>query len=424
MIKLLITRLFTVAILSYSVIGVSNTQIIDQIVAIVDQDVVLASELGQRVNQIKQSAARAGGQLPPEEELFREVLDRLILDSLQLQMASRAGVRISDEQLNKTIERIALQNNLSLQQFAEQLSSNGEDFTQFREGIRKELLIQRVQQGQVSQRIQISEQEIENFLTTDEGQVLIAPAYRCTHVLIALPSGASGAQIAAAESTATALAEKAKGYGLQQAAKDFNLSASLSDLGWRKAQELPSLFVDAIPTLQRGEVHSPIKSSSGFHVIQLEDIRGGQQMSKQTKVRHILVKASAIRDESETENFITKLRDRAVNGEDFALIAKQHSEDIGSAQEGGDLGWMDLGQLVPEFEQIMNQTEINNISRPFKSRYGWHVLQVMDRRTEDVTKKIQQQKIAEQIHRRKFDEELQVWLQKIRDEAFIDIKTL
>lgn len=401
----------------------ANTVMLDGVIAIVDSDVVLASELEDRLTQIRVNLQKEKQQ-PTEEQLRREVLDLLILENIQLQMGQRAGVRISDAQLNEAMIRIASQNKLNLEQFRAALESDGLSYLAIREQVRKDLILQRVQQGNVNQRIQITEQEVSGFLSSEEGRVVTAPQYRLLHGLVPVASEAD----AAAEANALALAQKLKaqieaGEQFQQVITSQKINnVQGGDLGWRKPSQLPSLFSDIVPTLKKLQVAEPIRSASGYHLIQLADSRGDSELIKQTRARHILVKASAIRSEQQTEEFITDMRQKILNGMNFEEMARDHSEDIGSAREGGDLGWTSHGQLVPEFQKIMDETKIEAISPAFKSRYGWHIVKVIERREKDMTEEAHQNQARNFIHQRKFQEELQAWLQKIRDEAYVDIK--
>ncbi|MCR8922314.1 peptidylprolyl isomerase [Dasania sp. GY-MA-18] len=424
---LLISGLLSVSALSHGQVQAANAsapQTLDRIIAIVDDDVILASEYRERYESVKANFSNNQQALPDDKELQRQILDQLVVESIQLQMAYRAGVRISDEQLNETLARIAQQNRLSVPQFKAMLEKEGRSYTAVREQIRKDLLIQRVQSGNVSRRIQISDQEIENYLNSEEGKKLTAPEYRFLHALIPLASDASQAQEIKAQEHAHALAQQVrKGTDFSKAITDggpFNINSG--DLGWRKLDDLPGFLTDAATSLSKGEVADPIRSASGFHIVQLLSKRGDGEIIPQTQARHILLKPSAIRDDKATEAEIKALRQRILNGEDFAELAREYSEDIGSASEGGDLSWTSPGQLVPEFQQAMDSTDINGVSPAFRSQYGWHILQVLDRRDKDVTEDMRRRIAGNHLHDRKFKDELQIWLQQIRDEAYVDYK--
>jgi peptidyl-prolyl cis-trans isomerase SurA len=403
----------------------AQTVVLDSIVAIVEDDVVMASELRDRLATVRTSLQAQGVEEPPEDRLVRETLDRLILESIQLQRGQRAGVRISDAQLNDSINRIASQNRMTLDQFRQQLEAEGKSYQDMREDVRRELILQRVQSGNVNQRIQITEQEVDNYLESAEGQEMLGEEYRLFHAALQLPSEASDEERAAMRAFATNAWQRIQdGATFREvvSATDGPYTFSGGDLGWRKIDALPSLFREVVPTMERRQTAEPIEASSGFHLIYLVDKRGGQTVIPQTLVRHILLKPSAIRSNDETRELGVDLRRQVLEGGDFAALAREYSEDIGSAQEGGDLGWSSPGQMVPEFENVMDSTEIDDISQPFRSQFGWHILQVLDRRQEDVTETVARNRVREVLHQRKYQEELDAWLRKIRDEAFVDIK--
>lgn len=401
------------------------TEIVDQVVAIVDDDVIMASELRERVASVSANLKARDMQMPPEDELIRDTLNRLILESIQIQMGRRAGVRISDEQLNAAVQRIASQNRMTLEQFRQTLGQQGQSYDEVREQVRREMIIQRVQAGNVNQRIQITEQEVGNFMTTQEGQALAQPEFHLLHALLPIPPDASDRTVSAASNQVDAVMKRIRaGEGFKQVIQSSNqpYSFSAGDLGWRKLDELPSLFTEVAPTLSPGQTAKPLRSESGYHIIYLEAERGIEQVVTQTKARHILVKPSEIMTDDQARDLIAQLRSRAVAGEDFSELATEYSEDIGSAQEGGELGWTSPGQMVPAFEAAMDDTAIEQISQPVRTQFGWHIVKVEGRRDEDMTSQASRAKAADYVHNRKFQEELDAWLRQIRDEAFVDIK--
>lgn len=399
------------------------TEMLDQVVAIVDDDVIMASELRERLAGVTQNLKAREVEMPPEDVLIRETLDRLILESIQMQMGNRVGVRISDAQLNASMTRMASQNRMTLDQFRFALEQEGQSYIAMREQIRKEMIIQRVQGGNVNQRIQITEQEVENFLATEEGQKLTQPEYRIVQALLAVSPDASEKEVAEAEAFIDRLLARIKaGEPFEQVVSQagrYQLSGG--DLGWRKLDDLPSIFSDIAPNLESGET-GKVRSPSGFHLVYMVQNRGGSELVNQTEARHILVKPSEIMTDEQARSLVAELKARIEGGEEFAEMAKQYSEDIGSAQEGGELGWTTPGQMVPEFEQAMAVTEIGQISEPVKSQYGWHIIEVTCRREQDMSQQIARNQASEYLHSRKYQEELDAWLQKIRDEAFVDIK--
>ena len=401
------------------------TEIIDQVVAIVDDDVIMASELRERVASVSQNLQSRGVQMPPEDVLIRETLDRLILESIQLQMGTRYGVRISDAQLNDAVQRIAAQNRMTMDQFRQALENEGQSYASMREQVRKEMIIQRVQGGNVNQRIQITEQEVDNFIATGDGQQLTQAQYHILHALLPVSPDASEAEIASAGAHAEKVVQRIRGGERFDKAVESSPAPYIfsgGDLGWRKLDDLPSLFSDIAPQMSVGETSDPIRSDSGFHLIFMAEVRGGEQVVAQTEVRHILIKPSEIMTDSQARNLVAELKSRALAGEDFGELAREYSEDIGSAAEGGSLGWTTPGQMVPEFETAMNATAVGEISDPVKTQFGWHILEVQDRREEDMTDRASRAKAMDYLHNRKYQEELDAWLRQIRDEAFVDIK--
>ncbi len=401
------------------------TELLDQVVAIVDDDVIMASELRERIGVVTENLEARGVELPTEDVLVRETLDRLILENIQLQMGARVGVRISDAQLNAAVQRIAAGNGMNLEQFQSALEQEGQSYAAMRDQIRREMVLQRVQSGNVNQRVQITPQEVENFLATEEGQKLAQPQYRILHALLAVPNDASDAEESAADAHVQALLRRIRGgqpFDEVIASSDGRYRFTGGDLGWRSKDDLPSLLSDAAPPLARGETSDPIRSDSGIHLIYMADKRGNSQMVSQTHVRHILIKSSEIMTDQQARQLVGDLKARAEAGTDFGELAKEYSEDIGSAQEGGDLGWTSPGQMVPEFEAMMKKTPVGSISAPVKSQFGWHVIEVLDRREQDMTEEAIQNKAMEYLHQRKYQEELDAWLQRIRDEAYVDIK--
>ena len=406
-----------------SVDNSSKQQLLDRVIAIVDDDVILASELQAAVERAQANAKRAKRELPPMNEFRRQIFDQLVLESLQLQIAKRVGVRISDSELNDAMARIAEQNNMTLEQFSQAITQDGSTYAQAREQLRREMLIQRVQQGSVSERVQVTDQEVENFLNSAEGEALIAPQYHVLHALIPLTDNGDSEKI---KQFAAQLATRAR------AGEDFDhvmatsgpVKVETNDLGWRNSDSLPTLLVDIVPKMKTGDVSDPVLSPSGYHIVKLVEVRGKGEIIQQTKARHILLKPSAIRSEAQTQQLARDLRQRILTGADFGALAKQYSEDIGSAMEGGELGWTSPGQLVPAFQRALDNTPKGQISEPFRSRYGWHIVMVEDRRQQDVTDEMRHNMARNYLHEKKYKDELDAWLHRIRDEAFVDIKKM
>ena len=401
----------------------AQIEVLDQVVAIVDDDIILASELQERVQGVRSTMESRGVEVPSDDVLIRETLDRLILDSIQLQLANRYGVRIPDQQLDEAMTRLARQNGLTLEQFRIALEQSGQSYAAAREGLRDDLAIQRVQQGNVMRNINISEQEIDNFLTTEEGEAMTQPEYQVVQALLSISRGEGAAEIAAKEAYVDEVLRNIQsGQPFEQAVSNTEPFAFTGgDLGWRKLGDIPSMFADIVPTLTVGEV-TKVRSSSGFHLVYLADAVGGEQLVRQTDVRHILVKPTEVLNEQAAEELVVELRARIEGGEDFGELARQYSDDIGSATEGGNLGWTNPGQMVPEFEATMAGTAEGSISQPFRSEFGWHILEVKARRDKDFSGEVRRNQVAGYIRDQKYQEELDAWLRKIREEAFVDIK--
>jgi peptidyl-prolyl cis-trans isomerase SurA len=413
--------------LSFSLSISAQVTMLDRVVAIVDDDIVLDSELQQRMMTINEQIAQSGTQAPPQEIILQQVLERLISERLQLNMGYNAGIRITDEELNAAITRVAQSNGLTITQYITDIQSRGGTIAVVREEIRNEMVIRRVQQGKVMRRIRISEQELDNFLTSEEGRFLISPDVNIGQILLSVPTGSSKNDtdgiLARAQKLQT---DTANGTDFRQLAIANSADQSAlqgGDLGWRKMAQLPGVFIDAVEQLELGQVSDPIRSDAGYHLLKLYERRGGgKQLIEQHFARHILLKPNQIRDEQATIAELNGLREQVLAGDEFAKLSKQLSEDPGSALKGGELGWSTPGMFVPEFEETMNSIALNEISAPFASQFGWHILQVTERRDQDFSSEILRNRAQNMLRERKYEEELQVWLQEIRDEAFIEIK--
>jgi len=401
---------------------------LDYVVAVVDDDVVLASELISRLESVHKQMQAANVTPPPNDVLFSQLLERLIMENIQLQMGERAGVRIDDESLTNALEGIAAQNNMGLSEFTNALAADGIDYREFREDVRREMIIARVQRARVNSRIYISDEEIDAFLASPLGRLTLSDEYRVGHILIAVADDAEPAAAAAAEAKANDLYQQLKEGADFRALAIANSADSRAleggDLGWRKAGELPTLFADRVFELEVGETAPPIRSGSGFHIVQLMEKRGvgTAEMVEQFDVSHILVKPSEIRTEQETEMLIRDLHRRILAGERLDDLARRYSEDPGSALAGGELGWSEPDKFVPEFAAVVRATPVGELSEPFRSSFGWHVLTVKGVREQDMTVEARRNLAVRVLHSRRFEEELQEWLREIRDEAFVEIR--
>lgn len=401
---------------------------VERVIAVVDKNVILQSEVDERIEQIALRARAGGMTLPSAEVLHQQVLDHLINEQLQLQVARRVGFSVADEQISQAIENIRISNQLSPDAFAQQLRRDGLSLPALREKVRRDLTLQQIQQGMVQQRIQISPLEIDNFLSSADAQFWISPEYHLGHILIALPQSPSAEELAAAEEKARMLVSRLRqGEAFNEVAlAESNGPDALDggDLGWRKTTDLPSLFAEIVPDMKVGQVADPARSGAGFHILKLYDKRGDDhQLETQAKVRHILIKPSAIVSDEDAQAKLNRLRQQVLDGADFAELAKKNSEDLGSMLSGGDLGWSKPGMFVPAFEQALQQTAVGEISPPFRSRFGWHILQVDERRQEDISDAVLRERAAQVLTSRRFEDELQIWLRELRDEAFVEIKS-
>tara|TARA_Y100000766_G_scaffold157803_1_gene135615 strand:- start:449 stop:1765 length:1317 start_codon:yes stop_codon:yes gene_type:complete len=405
----------------------SKIELIDRVIAVVDSGVIMESQLNERVEEILMRLRNDRTELPPLNLLEEQVLDRLIIEEIQLQMADRAGIKISDSELNQTLSRVAAQNKLSLEEFRIKLESDGTSYRSFRDTIKKELILQRVQRGKVGAKIDISEQEIENFINSEEGKTQLAEQYNVQHILLSVKSGLKEEEINEIEKSALSLIERLKeGESFEKLAASYSSGQNALEggfLGWRTSSELPSLFSGIVSNLKVGEIADPLRSGAGFHILKLTDKRGNTvKFLDQTLARHILVQPSEIRTENQAELLINDIYERLNEGEDFKQLARQYSEDPGSKMDGGDLGWSNPGDYDPAFEKTMNETQIGDMSKPIQSSFGWHIIEVLDRRNEDVSQEEQKNRAFRIIYDRKFEQELQSTLIELRAEAYVDIK--
>jgi peptidyl-prolyl cis-trans isomerase SurA len=410
-------------------VSLAEVALLDRVVAIVDDNIVLQSELEQRTANIYHQIKQSGTEPPEAEVVKKQVLERLILERLQLNIGDKAGVRIADQEIDQTIARIAASKNISVEEYIAQISASGETITRIRQEIENEMIIMQVQQGSVMRGIQISEQELNNFLNSEEGKLVSSPDVLISQILLSAPSTATVNELENIKTKLSKITQQlSEGADFKQLAianSDDQSALEGGDLGWRKLAQLPILFSEAIEKLEPGQVSDPIRSGAGFHLLKLYERKGGgEQLIEQHFARHILLTPNQIRDEQQTVELLEKIRTQIIDGEDFASLAKQHSKDPGSALKGGNLGWSTPGLFVPEFEQTMDSIALNEISAPFQSQFGWHILQVTERRMQDFSEDILRNRADNLLRQRKYSEELQVWQQKIRDEAFIEIKEI
>lgn len=408
--------------------GQPQKQELDRIVAIVNNNIITASELNTEVVNIKMQLRQQGMSMPPDSVLRKQILDRMILLEIQLQDAELRHIRVDDESVNRMVENIAQQNKMHINQFRQVLANEGVDYADFRENIRDELTINRLQQREVQNRIKVTDQEVEDFLANQKTQGSANDEYRIGHILITVPEAASAEHIQKAkQQTQQILAELQSGADFAQTAiaKSAGQQAlSGGDLGWRKLAQLPTLFADLVVNMNPGDTSDMLRSPSGFHIIKLLEKRSKEptHVINQTKVRHILVKPSVILSMEEAKKRIERLKQRIDGGEDFAELAIANSDDNGSASQGGDLGWVNPGTMVKPFEEAMNRQPIGPASAPVETQFGWHLIQVLDRREYDNTEEYKRNNAREMVRQRKTEPALANWLRRMRDEAFVEIR--
>jgi peptidyl-prolyl cis-trans isomerase SurA len=400
---------------------------LDRIITVINDDVVMKSELDEKVRTIKGQLKEQGTTLPPSSILEKQVLDRLILTKLQIQMAENTGIRVDDESLNRTISNIAAENKLSLAQFREILESDGYSYEKFREDIRHEILTSRLRQRQVDNRITVTDREIRNFMDNQEHQGEVETEYSLAHILISTPEGTSASEREGAKKIAEKVVKDLKNGGdFAQLAATYSDSDDALDggkLGWRKAGQVPTLFAESVADMQKGDNSDLIRSSSGFHIIKLLDVRSTEQVVvTQTNARHILIRPDELISEDDARSRLQQLLLRIKGGDEFDDLARGHSNDTVSAADGGSLGWVSPGDMVPEFEVAMNELAPGEVSSPFKTQFGIHIVQVLERREHDSTEDVKRAKAREAIRQRKLEEAHQNWLREMRDDAYVEYR--
>ena len=400
---------------------------LDRIVAVVNEDVIMKSELENKIYTINEKMKEQGANTPPESILKRQVLNNLIQNRIQLQLATKIGIKVNDENLNRTISNIAAESQVTLEQFREILEKDGYNYEQFREDIRNEIALTQLRKRQVTNRIIVSGKEIDNFLTNDNSQSIFQTEMRLSHILFSLSETATEDEITQTEQMASKVRDElltgADFAKIASTVSDGGNAKAGGDLGWRKIDDIPTLFTDYIPDMKVGDISELIRSPSGFHIIKISDLKDMEEnIVEQTHARHILVKINELRTDEQANEKLIQLKLRIDNGDDFGLLAKGNSDDAMSAIDNGDLGWSISGKLVPEFQRVLDGLEINETSEPFKSRFGWHIAQVLGRRSHDNTESIKRARARKVIGDRKLNEALQNWNRELLDEAYIEYR--
>jgi len=404
-------------------------ELLDRVAAVVNDGVVLQSELDEQVAMIAERLSAQRMELPPENVLRQQVLERLVLQEIQMQRADRAGLKVPDETLNGALQDIAQRNNIPLSRLPEVLAQQGIDYATYRDAMRKELTLTLLRQRDVIQRISVTPREVDQYLEKQKNAPEQSGEYNVSHILIAVPQAATPEQLEEADKRAKDVYERASGgadFG-ELAVQYSNSQTALEGgaLGWRKGSELPTFLTEQIARLKAGQVSEPLRTPTGYHIIKLNETRGAGQQSvvEQVHSRHILMKPNELQDDATVKQKLEQIRERILDkGEDFAGLAQTSSEDPASASEGGDLGWTDPGTFVPEFEDALAATQENEISEPFRTQYGWHIVQVLGRRQFDNTDELKRRHAAEAIRASHADEETELWMRRLRDEAYVEYK--
>ena len=399
-------------------------EFLDGVAAIVNDGVVLKSQLREELSMITRRAQDQGFQLPPPNVLQEQVLERLILTEIQLQRADQIGLSVSDQMLNDSIARMAQQAGIPFDQMPAALAADGIDYADFRRGMREEITLEQLRRIMVGQEIDVSDREIEQCITDLEDNVVVNSSWNLSHILVNLPEGATGAQIEATREKAQGIYEQimeGADFGemaIRYSESDTSLSGGM--LGWIEGQQIPSFFVDILTGMEAGDVSEPFRTSSSFHIVKVNELRSAIQRSEinQTRARHILITPNEIIDDATAKQQLEGALERIEEGEDFGELAKLLS-DGPTAPVGGDLGWSDPGSFVPEFEKVMNDLEIGEISEPFRSPFGWHIVEVLDRRVYDNTEDLKRRNCDARIRNSKMEDETQLWMRRLRDEAFV-----
>jgi peptidyl-prolyl cis-trans isomerase SurA len=406
--------IFVLILTTISLNSFAEKVVLDKIAAIAGDGIILESQLNEQYDlyQINFKKNNPNVTSPPEKLIKEQLLERAILVELQLQRAKRAGVRISDQELTQYIARIAASNNLSLEDFIKKIKLD-RSFESFRREVRQQLVLSRVQRGLVGPKVFISDQELSNFISSTEGQNLILVEYKIKEILVK------------SKVVADSIKEKIdKNINFSSLLSEFNEGEEIAEVPWVKLSQLPSLFADEVKEMTVGSIKGPIKSGAGYHFLKIEDKRGDTvRIEDQSLARHILIQTSEIRNKKQALSLINEIKDRISKGEEFSVMARLYSDDPGTKLDGGELGWSSSDVYDPEFKKVLDSSELNIISEPFESSFGFHILEVLDKRKEDISGELLKNKAYQIIYERKFDVQLDKTLQELRAEAFVEIKS-
>jgi peptidyl-prolyl cis-trans isomerase SurA len=406
-----------------------NGELLDRVAAVVNDGVVLESEVDDQLASVKERLRSQGQQMPPDAVMRQQIIEHLIVEEVEMQHADRAGIKISDETLNNAMTEVAQRNGISLQQLPQALATQGIDYATYRDSMRRELTLRLLQQRDVVQHISVTPREIAQYLDRQAHHPSASAEYNVSHILIAVPQEATTAQLEAAQKKADDVYQRAKNGEdfAKLAIANSNAQTALEGgtLGWRKGTELPTVLADTVLSLKAGEVAAPIRAPTGFHIVRLNEMRSieKQQVVDQVHARHILMHTNELQDDATVKLKLENLRKRILAGEDFAAVAQVSSQDVGSAADGGDLDWTTPDTFPPEFAKVLEDLKVDEISEPFHTQAGWHIVQLLGRRKFDDTKELQNKQAMEQIRNSKVDEETELWLRRLRDDAYVDLKS-
>jgi peptidyl-prolyl cis-trans isomerase SurA len=402
---------------------------LDRVIAIVNEGVVLQSQLETQVAIIAERLRGQGTQLPPTEVVRQQVLERLVLQEIQVQRAARLGVQVPDEMLNESLREVARRNNIPFEQMPLEIERQGLDYATYREEMRREITLSLLRQRDVFPRIYVSPRELDQALERDAGQAGSNTEYDVSHILLSLPESATTEEMAKVEDLAREIYRRStSGEDFGQLALAYSKAQSALErgkLGWRRLNQLPQFIADLVVAMKPGDVSEPMRTPTGFHLVRLDETRGGEAgpvMVEQLHLRHILMRPNEVQDDATTRQRLATLRDRILAGEDFGALASVTSEDPGSVSRGGDLGWNPPGTFDPKFEAVLADLEQDEISEPFRTQFGWHIVQLLGRRTHDQSDELRRQRVLTALRESKVDEETELWLRRLRDEAYVEIR--
>ncbi len=403
-------------------------QLLDRVVALVNDGVVLQSQLESQIGMIEERLRGQNVQLPPADVIRQQVLERLILQEIQMQRAARVGVRVSEEMLNSALRELAERNGVPFEQMPLLMASQGIDYAAYRDEMRREITMTMLRQRDVFPRIYVSPRELEQALARQSQLVGANTEFDVSHILLSVPESATAEQTARTEALADEIHARASaGEDFGQLALAYSQAQSALErgkLGWRRISQLPQFIADMVVAMEPGQVHRPVRTPTGFHIVRLDDLRGGAEpmIVEQVHARHILMRPNEVQDDATTRQRLNAIRDRILAGESFEVLASVSSEDPGSASQGGDLGWTSPGTFDPVFEERLLALDEGEISEPFRTQFGWHIVQLLGRRSHDQSDELRRQRVLTALRESKVDEETELWLRRLRDEAFVEIR--